>query len=199
MGIKNVIAAVLEGDWQSGLDLDPDSQERGSLERGSLGKGSLGKGSLGRSFLALFLTIPCGLIIAHAILRYNANTAQPPNLAISIVLILIALVFPVFATLMARIFRNTENLRAWILIRNWAWFMMMAGFASFAGLYLLGLLPFSLVYFFGLFLYLASLAVDIRLASRVGGLNWLSSVFIAILVSTGVILILLTALGRNLG
>ena len=178
MIIKNVINALIGQDWKTGYN---NSQA-----------------SLNASFMALAMTVPCGLLIAKAILTFNANTMQFPLIPIALTLFFIALVFPILALVFPKALNIKPALRDWIIIRNWAFFLVMAGFACFSGLYLLGVLPFSFVYFFGLGLYLASLAIDIRLAQNVAGIGWTLAVLFAILVSVLTMLILLAALGQSL-
>ncbi len=175
MIVKSVINALTGRDWQSITNTS--------------------RSGLVNSFIALAVTIPFGLLIARAILQYNANTSRFPFFAIAITLMFIAATFPVLAFLFTKGFKKEEQLYAWLVLRNWAFFLIMAGFAALAGLYLLDVLPFSFVYFLGLGLYLATLGIDIRLAERIAGFGWTISVIVAITISIATMIIILNALG----
>jgi len=66
----------------------------------------------------------------------------------------------------------------------------VAGMTSGFGLYLVGLLPFSVAYMIGLAFYLGTLAMDIRLAVRVADFDWVGGVFAAVLINATSMMVL---------
>ena len=56
------------------------------------------------------------------------------------------------------------------------------------------LIPFSVAFFVGMAAYVATLAVDIRLAMRVADFDWMGAVFAGILISAASMMVLLLGL-----
>ncbi|PHR93716.1 MAG: hypothetical protein COA69_03540 [Robiginitomaculum sp.] len=154
--------------------------------------------ALPRSFGAIFLCIPLFMLITKAVVKYNDNSGEAPYLAIGLVLGFMALSFPVVAYILCLVFDRVSVFRPWVIVRNWAFLCVMVLIAMAFGLYLLGLLPFSFAYVIGLALYLGTLALDIRLASRVAGFDWMGSVFTAILINMTSMMVLYLGLVQAL-
>jgi len=166
-GVKNALG---EGDWENEFDLSPKA--------------------LPRSFLAVLLYIPASFVVARAAVKYNDVIGHVPYVSIAIILILVSLSFPLIAYILSSVFDKLESFRAWIIVRNWSFLFAWVVVAIPFGLYLLGLVPFSVAFFIGMTTYLATLAIDIRLAMRVAGFDWMSAIFAGILVSTASIMVL---------
>ncbi len=180
MIIKGIVKAVKgEDNWQDHFDLTTPA--------------------LTRSFGALILCLPLFIIITKAVVKYNDNSAGgAPFLAIGIVLGLMSLAFPLIAYLLCMIFEKQSAFRPWVIVRNWAFLCVIALITLGFGLYLLGLLPFSLAYIFGLFFYLSILALDVSLALHIAKFDWAGAVFAAILVTMTSIMILYLGLVQAL-
>ena len=58
------------------------------------------------------------------------------------------------------------------------------------GLYLLGILPFSVAFFIGMTVYICTLAVDVRLAGQIAEFDWFGAVFAGILISASSMMVL---------
>ncbi len=174
-----VINALTGREWQDTIDVSASA--------------------LPRSFLAIAAYIPLGLVVASAVVHYNDNTATPPYQTVAFTLALIGLAFPLIAYILSMLFNKTAHFRAWVIVRNWAIFFVLAALAVVAGLYLVGLLPFAVVYFMGFGLYLGTLAIDIRLAWRIGGFDWIGAVFAGILISTATMMILSQGVNQSIG
>lgn len=171
-GVKDVLG---EGDWEKEFDLSPKA--------------------LPRSFLAILLYIPLSFVVARAAVKYNDVVGHVPYPSIALILILVSLAFPLIAYILCSVFDKLESFRAWVIVRNWSFLFAWVLVAIPFGLYLLGLLPFSVAFFIGMTTYLATLAVDIRLAMRIPDFDWMSAVFAGILISGASIMVL--GLGLN--
>jgi hypothetical protein len=170
MIFQGVKKALGEGEWEGEFDLSP-------------------KG-LPRSFLAILLYIPLSFVVASAAVKYNDVVGNVPYPSIAIILILVSLSFPLIAYILSSIFDKLDSFRAWVIVRNWSFLFAWVLVAIPFGLYLIGLVPFSVAFFIGMTTYLATLAVDIRLAMRVAGFDWMSAIFAGILISTASIMVL---------
>jgi len=94
--------------------------------------------------------------------------------------------FPALAYLISMILEKMDRVRPWIITRNWTvfGFSLLAG-ATF-GLFVLGILPFGLANGVLFAVYFGLLAADIRLAQKVAGFNWGSSILIGcVIVAVG--------------
>jgi len=171
MILQGVINALGNEDWESEFDLSPKA--------------------LPRSFFAVALYIPLSFVAARAAVKYNDVVGHVPYLSIAIILILISLTFPLVAYILCSVFDKQESFRAWVIVRHWAilfaWIIVALPF----GIYLIGLIPFSVAFFLGMMAYLGTLAIDIRLASRVAGFDWMGAVFAGILISASSMMVLL--------
>lgn len=171
MILQGVINALGKEDWESEFDLSPKA--------------------LPRSFLAVALYIPLSFVAARAAVKYNDVVGHVPYLSIAIILILISLTFPLVAYILCSVFDKQESFRPWVIVRHWAilfaWIIVALPF----GLYLIGLIPFSVSFFLGMMAYLGTLAIDIRLAMRVAEFDWMGAVFTGILITTSSMMVLL--------
>ncbi len=154
--------------------------------------------ALPRSFLAIVLCIPLYMIIITAVVKYNDNPGIVPFLQINIVLGLMGLSFSCIAYVLCLAFNKQVEFRPWVIVRNWSFLGIIAMIAAGFGLFLLGLLPFSIAYIIGLALYLGTLALDIALATHIAKFDWAGAVFSAILISMTSIMILYLGLMQAL-
>ncbi len=178
MILNGIIKALRGGEWEGEFDLS--------------------RPALPRSFIAIFLCIPLYMIGAQAAMKYNDNTGHPPFLSIAIVLLLMSLTFPVIAYLLCMIFDKQSAFRPWVIVRNWTLLLIVTVIAAGFGLYLIGLLPFSIAYFIGLTFYLGILAADVRLAMRIAKFDWMGAVFAAILISMSGMMVLFLGMAQTL-
>ncbi|MCF6219884.1 MAG: hypothetical protein L3J65_02115 [Robiginitomaculum sp.] len=177
--IFNGVVNALNGKpWEDGFDLSP---------RG-----------LPRSFIAVAAYIPLGLIAARAAVKYNDNTASMPYGPIVITLGLIALTFPLIAYVLCMLFDKMDRFRPWVIVRNWTFLFAYALIAASLGLYLLGMLPFFPAYVVALTLYICTLAIDVRLAWRIAGFDWMGAVFAGILISAATMMVLSLVISQNI-
>ena len=171
MILQGVINALGNEDWESEFDLTPKA--------------------LPRSFFAVALYIPLSFVAARAAVKYNDVVGHVPYLSIALILILISLTFPLVAYILCSVFDKQESFRAWVIVRHWAilfaWIIVALPF----GIYLIGLIPFSVAFFLGMMAYLGTLAIDIRLAARVAGFDWTGAVFAGILITASSMMVLL--------
>ena len=171
MILQGVINALGTVDWEREFDLS--------------------RKALPRSFIAVALYIPLSFVAARAAVKYNDVTGHVPYPSIAIILILISLTFPLVAYILCSVFDKQESFRAWVIVRHWAilfaWMIVALPFA----IYLIGLIPFSVAFFLGMTAYLGTLAIDVRLASRVAGFDWMGSVFAGILITSSSMMVLL--------
>ncbi|MBL4871104.1 MAG: hypothetical protein JKX72_09135 [Robiginitomaculum sp.] len=143
-----------------------------------------------RSYAALVLCIPLFVLIIMAVVKYNDNPGIVPFVEINIILAIMGLSFSVIAYVLTLMFNTQSIFRPWVIVRNWAFLGIITAIAIAFGLYLLGLLPFSIAYMIGLALYLGILALDISLAVHIAKFDWAGAVFSAILISMTSIMIL---------
>ena len=141
----------------------------------------LSRKGLRLSFLALIFSVPAYYICAVAIQQHAAvfSGSPPvyPTAPFFLILGLYALMFVVCAYIICVVFDKMDLFRPWVITRHWAVFFAALLAAIFAGFYLIGALPFTVLYFLWLIIYLGTLAIDIRLASKLGGFDWMAAVF----------------------
>jgi hypothetical protein len=154
--------------------------------------------ALPRSFVALILYIPLYLMCAKAAVKYNDVVGNVPFVSILIILVLMSLAFPLIAYLLCAVFDKQGNFRPWVIVRNWTLLFVNAGMATGFGLYLIGIMPFSIAYMIGLAFYLGTLAIDIRLAMRVAAFDWMGAVFASILINVTSMMVLFLGLTQIL-
>ncbi len=168
-------AAYLTGCWRVLLSAD-----------GTQGF-NLSRTGLLQSFTALALTVPgyylCGLAIVTEHAKQTGEPAQIiPSLVFAVIALLYSLTFSATIYIITRAFDKAERFAPWVIIRHWAVFFCVMGAAIFYGLYLLGIVPFIASSLVALVLYLATLAVDIRLAGKIGGFDFTAAVFTACII-----------------
>ncbi|MEE9273093.1 MAG: hypothetical protein V3U57_07505 [Robiginitomaculum sp.] len=146
------------------------------------------------SFLAVILYIPLSFIIARAAVKYNDVLEHIPYSKITLVLLFIALSFPLIAYILVSIFDKQATLCSWIIVRHWTILFALAVIAAGFSLYLIGLLPFSVAFFIGMSCYIGTLAIDVFLTRHVANFDWIGAVFSGVLISATNIMILLFSL-----
>ena len=156
----------------------------------------LSRAALPRSFFAVALYIPTSFIIARAAVKYNDVPGHVPYLAIAVTLTLIALSFPLVAYILVSVFDRQSEFRQWVIVRNWTILFTLLAMASGFGLYLINIVPFSIAFFIGMSVYLATLAIDIRLAQRIAVFDIIGAIFAGILISATNIMILLFSMNQ---
>lgn len=175
-GVKN---ALLGREWEQDFDLSAVA--------------------LPRSFIAVAAYIPLGFVAALAVMRYNDNTDSVPYASIAMTLGLIALTFPLIAYLLCMVFDKMDRFRPWVIVRNWAVLFAFILIAAVFGLFILNVLPFFFAYVIVLGVYLGTLAIDIRLAWRVAGFDWMGAIFAGILISASTMVVLSLVISQNIG
>jgi len=174
MIFNGVIKALYMGDWESEFDLS--------------------RNGLPTSFLAVLLYIPIGFVVAQAAVKYNDVAGHVPYKSIALILVMIALTFPLIAYLLCMVFDKQDRFRAWVIVRNWALLFALLIIAFVFGLYLIGLLPFGVAFILGQSAYIGTLAVDVRLATRVADFDWVGAIFTGVLISITSMMVLMLGL-----
>ncbi len=174
MILSGVIKALYTGDWEAEFDLS--------------------RNGLPTSFFAVLLYIPIGFVVAQAAVKFNDVTGHVPYKSIALILVLIALTFPFIAYLLCMVFDKQDRFRAWVIVRNWALLFALLLIAAVFGLYLIGLLPFGVAFILGQSIYIGTLALDIRLAMRVAGFDWMGAIFAGVLISITSMMVLMLGL-----
>ena len=164
----------------------------------------IGAKGLKLSYAALALSIPAYYICALAIASERANlsgqarTLVPP-LPFSFAALVYLLSFSASVYIICAAVNKRAQFRPWVILRHWSIFFCVLFAASLYGLYLLGVMPFVLANLTALGLYLATLAVDIRLAQRIGELELTPAIFTACIIfamGLSVLLIGVVQIGR---
>jgi len=94
--------------------------------------------------------------------------------------------FLAMAYLIGMIFDKMDRIRPWIITRNWSVFGFSILVGLVFGLVALGVLPFMLANGVAFAAYLGLLAADIRLAQKVVGFSWGTSILIGcVIVAVG--------------
>lgn len=139
------------------------------------------------SYAALALSIPAYYICALAItteraqISGQAKTLIPP-LPFALAALVYLLSFSASVYIICAAVNKRAQFRPWVILRHWSAFFCVLFAASLYGLYLLGLMPFMAANFAALILYLATLAIDIRLAQRAGELELTPAIFTACII-----------------
>ena len=139
------------------------------------------------SYAALAFSIPAYYICALAIASERANLsgqtkALVPPLPFSLAAFIYLLSFSASVYIICAAVNKRAQFRPWVILRHWSMFFFVLFAASLYGLYLLGVLPFMAVNIVALGVYLATLAVDIRLAQRIGELELTPAIFTACII-----------------
>lgn len=170
------LAALLTGcrkalsgapDWAEGLDLSPHG--------------------LWQSFIALALSVPAYYVCSLAIATERAKIAGGPAsvvppLPFAIAALIYLLSFSASTYIICAAFKKPECFKPWVILRHWSIFFITLLAATFYGLYLLGIMPFMIANIAALGLYLATLAVDIHLAQRIGRFDITPAIFTACII-----------------
>lgn len=150
----------------------------------------LSRAGLKQSFLALLLSVPAYYVAALAIATQRAklsengaDTALISWPVFSIIVLLYSLSFSASAYLITMVFDRQDRFRPWVIVRHWTTFYMVLIVATAFGATLLGVLPFMVANGIAFALYLSTLAVDIRLASKIVGFEWAGAVYTACLIA----------------
>lgn len=141
-----------------------------------------------RGFRLSFLTIPLSLpfyyMCALAIHKQQVTVLEQtpnyeggtPELISPLLFVLISLAFgfsfSLIAFLLAGAFNKTSRFKSWAIVRHWSFFFVALIAAAFLGLTYFGIAPFSIILPLIFCLYLGTLAIDIRLAQKIGGFEW---------------------------
>lgn len=154
----------------------------------------LSHNGLKQSFWALAASLPLYLICAYAAIHHAGQNNDGLSLpAVTIILALYVMTFPVIAYLMCQILNKISQYRSWIIIRNWANLALVALMALFMGLSLIAM-PYMLAAQLTLMAYLATLLLDIRIAQTVLGLDWIGAIFLGCGIAIMGLAMLLTGL-----
>lgn len=148
-----------------------------------------------RSFLTIPLSLPfyylCALALHKQRLSVLATNPQiqteAPSLLAPLPFVIVCLAFgfsfSILAYILGRVFGKTENVLSWINIRHWGFFLMLLLASILLGLTYIGVLPFFIVLPFLFILYLSTLAVDIRLAQKVGDFDWGGAILVGCMIT----------------
>lgn len=176
---------------------------------GALGKSEnwearfdLSKNGFKQSFLALFLSLPFYYVCAAAVQKQRIITLETgadlslPTTAFVIILMVYLLTFAVSAYVLCIIFDRLDRFRPWVIVRHWSVFFTAFLAALIMGLTYAGILPFKWAIYPVMLLYLASLAIDIRLAARIGGFEWGAAVLTSCLITVMGLAVLLIGISQ---
>lgn len=177
--------SILTGMWRVML-ADPDWRRHFNLRREGLNLTWLAMAATAVFYVLAFLL---------SVRTSPEITAAPPNTGATFFLVsLFVAGFPLVAAAIAFLQDKTDGLRAWIITRSfWALALAILIAACFA-LTLIGL-PHELMRWPAMILFVSILLVDVRLAQVVMEQSWIFSMFTAILIWLGSILLVLGALG----
>ena len=158
------------------------------------------RAAMRRSFIPALLSIPFYGLIASATQteraqRLNSLEVDVPWAPFILVMLAYTFAFPFVAVISGTLFDKSDRWPAWITVRHWTMFFLAALLGI---LYLLtehGPLPFAVANTAGFAAWLGMLAIDIRLAQKVGGMGLGASVLIGSIITTlGLSLILASLL-----
>lgn len=154
-----------------------------------------------QSFAALFLTLPCYYVCALAVAKERAvreaeAVAAVPFLPFVIIFALFALSFSVCVYLICMVFDKQDRFRSWVIVRHWTAFFAVLLAAAFFGLYLLGVIPFTIANFFAFALYMATLLIDIRFSQKIGEFEWGAAILTGCIITAMGFTILLTGVNQ---
>lgn len=140
------------------------------------------------SFLALALSLPFYYVCAAAVRRNQASLAESainglPTAAFFLIFTLYVSTFVVSAYIIAMVFDKQDRFRPWVIVRHWSIFFAAMLAALLMGLYMGGVLPFLVAVYVVMGIYLLTLAIDIRLASRIAGFEWGAAVLTGCLIT----------------
>ncbi|NNE57490.1 MAG: hypothetical protein HKN36_05235 [Hellea sp.] len=164
----------------------------------------LTRAGLQQSFLALLLSLPFYFVCAAAVVKFRnevlanspdydgAPDAYLPIGGFVLLLLLYALMFPLCVYIFTLVFDRQDRFRPWVIVRHWAFFFVALAAAILMGLSLLGVLPFQMALLPVFILYLGTLAIDIRLAQKIGGFEWGAAILAGCLITAmGLMMILI--------
>ena len=123
-----------------------------------------------------------------------------PELISPLLFVLISLAFgfsfSLIAFLLAGAFNKTDRFKSWAIVRHWSFFFLALIAAAFLGLTYFGILPFNIVLPLIFSLYLGTLAVDIRLAQKIGGFEWGGAILTGCIITALGLAVILMGLTR---
>ena len=155
-----------------------------------------------RSFFALILSLPFYYVCAAAVQKHqaflidNTEIIALPISAFLLIFALYAMTFVVSVYIIAMVFDKQDRFRAWVVVRHWAIFFAAMFAALLMGLNMAGVLPFYVAIYSVLGIYLLTLAIDIRLASRVGGFEWGAAILTGCLITAMGITVLMIGVAQ---
>jgi len=135
-----------------------------------------------QSFMALILSVPAYYVIALGIIRERALRSEGTEAALSvpvfaIITLLYLISFSACAYMIAMIFDRQDRFRPWVIARHWTAFFMVFFVACVFGLYLLEIMPFVIANSIAFIVFMATLVMDIRLATNIVGFRWQGGVW----------------------
>lgn len=139
---------------------------------------NLSRQGLKISYVALALTLLCYLICAFAAISHYNDRPNISLAAISLILGLYLVSFPLTAYFLCQLFDRMDQFRPWVILRHWGHLVLAALMALFMGSSLLGL-SYTISARLCMLAYLAILALDIRLAQIVLKMEWSPAIFTA--------------------
>ena len=152
------------------------------------------------SFLALILSVPCYYICALAVQTANANVNGAeralPTAGFFMILAIYALMFVLVAYILSLTFDRTDRFRAWAIVRHWSVFFASFLAACLYALTLVGILPFLLVSYLALAIYIGTLVIDIRLAQKIAGFEWGAAILTGCIITAMGLSVLMTGVAQ---
>lgn len=142
-----------------------------------------------RSFLALVISVPFYYVCAAAVQKHqtsmtdNAVITALPAAAFLLIFALYAMTFVVSVYIITMVFDKQDRFRSWVIVRHWAIFFASMLAAIIMGLNMAGILPYLIAIYIVMGIYLLTLAIDIRLAARIGDFEWGAAVLTGCLIT----------------
>ena len=152
-----------------------------------------------RSFLPALLTLPAFAIIALAVEAERARILEqaPANIPwapFSLIMLSFLVAFPFVAVISSTLFQKAERWPAWLVVRHWSVLFLAWSVALGFALYLRGAIGFAIANVYAFAAWMSLLVLDIRLASKIGGLGLGASVLVGSIITTLGLSLILAAL-----
>lgn len=145
-------------------------------------------------FAAMISSVLFYGVMAYAMQVNSGTDSQTGPALAAIFLSVYVFSFAVYAYGAVFFLNRTDDFRPWLIVRSYIAASLAAVIAVLFGLFLLGVLPFFIGYWAALFIFIAQLLIDIRLAQTVLDQDWIASIFIGIGVHITALILLLGAL-----
>jgi len=132
----------------------------------------------------------------RAIIAETDTIYALPFSVMAVVFGLYAATFLVTVYILCVVFERGDRFQPWVITRHWPMFFIAFLAALLFGLYMIGILPFMIAGYAAMALYVGTLAIDIRLAQKVGGFEWGAAIFAGCLITALGLTVLLVAVAQ---